>query len=214
MPAVSPNRTAVRTMIVAAFAWAVAAAAGAQTPTRSTSPPVSSVESSPWTITAFLGPGFGADLNNSPLNLGVAGAYNLGSNLSIEGELAYTRGAQQGILVNLDTGVLSLAANAVYHFDNGGRRWVPYGTIGIGMLRGSTNLDDLAAAGITPAQLTLLGFNSDGTDTSLAVNLGGGVKTRLSDVVNFRGDLRYFSGRDLAPSFWRAYVGLGFGVGR
>jgi opacity protein-like surface antigen len=213
MPVVSSNRRAVRVSVVAAWAsLAVAALAGAQTP--ATSAPVSSVETTPWTITAFIGPGFGADLNNSPLNLGVAGAYNLGPKLSIEGEFAYTRGAQQGILLNLDTGVTSLAANVVYHFDDGVRRWVPYGTIGIGMLRGSTNLDDLAAAGITPAQLQLLGFNSDGTDTSLGLNLGGGVKTRLNERVAFRGDLRYFSGRNLAPSFWRAYVGLGFGVGR
>ena len=200
-----------RLIALAALAW-VAATPGlsAQTTTGAAAGPVVDVDR--WNITAFVGPGFGADLNNSPLNLGVAGAYNFTPRLAIEGEFGYTRGAQQGALFDLDTAVVSLSANAIYHFSDVG--WVPYGAVGIGMLRGSTDLDDLESVGLTPAQLIALGLDEEGTTTTVGFNLGGGLKRRLSDRVNFRGDLRYFSGRDLAPSFWRAYVGLGFLVGR
>lgn len=200
-----------RLIAVAALAWVAATPAlFAQTSSAAAAGPVVDVDR--WNITAFVGPGFGADLNNSPLNLGVAGAYNFNPRLAIEGEFGYTRGAQQGALFDLDTAVTSLSVNAIYHFGEVG--WVPYGAVGIGMLRGSTNLEDLASVGLTGAQLTALGLNDNGSTTTVGFNLGGGLKRRLSDTVNFRGDLRYFSGRDLAPSFWRAYVGLGFLVGR
>lgn len=203
------NRAFNRIVVLAALAW-VAATPSLRAQTAPAAGPVVDVDR--WNVTAFVGPGFGADLNNSPLNVGVAGAYNFTSRLAIEGEFGYTRGAQQGVLFDLDTSVVSLSANAIYHFADTG--WVPYGAVGIGLLRGSTNLDDLANIGLTGAQVTALGLDADGNSNALGFNLGGGVKRRLSDRVNFRGDLRYFSGRDLAPSFWRAYAGLGFLVGR
>lgn len=202
--------TVKRVIVAAALAWAASVMVLPAQTTPAANQPVVDVER--WNITAFLGPGFGADLNNSPLNLGVAGAYNFTPRLSVEGEFAYTRGAEQGVLFDLDTSVVSLSANALYHFADTG--WVPYGAVGIGMLRGSTDLDDLASIGLTGPQIIALGLDEDGSNTALGLNLGGGVKRRLSDRVNFRGDLRYFSGRDLAPSFWRAYAGLGFLVGQ
>lgn len=201
-------RSLKRLLVVAGLAWATAAPA-LQAQTAAAGPVV---DVDRWNVTAFVGPGFGADLNNSPLSVGVAGAYNFTPRLAFEAEFAYTRGAEQGVLFNLDTGVSSLSANAIYHFGTAG--WVPYGAFGLGWLRGNTDLDDLQGTGLTPAQLIALGLNSDGTTNAFGVNLGGGVKRRLGDRVNFRGDLRYFSGRDLAPSFWRAYAGLGFLVGR
>jgi opacity protein-like surface antigen len=199
-------------LAAAALAFAVAAPAVHAQSTQTTGAQAPVVDVDRWNITAFLGPGFGADLNNSPLSVGVAGAYNFTSRLAIEGEFAYTRSAQQGLLFDLDTGVTSLSANAIYHFADTG--WVPYGAVGIGMLRGSTNLEDLASLGLTGSQVIALGLDEDGSSTSLGLNFGGGVKRRVSDRVNFRGDLRYFSGDDLAPSFWRVYAGLGFLVGR
>lgn len=197
-------------VIFVAFVWLAAAPRSFAQPPPTTGGPVVDVDR--WNITAFLGPGFGAKLNNTPLNLGVAGAYNFSPRVALEGELAYARGAQQGALFNLDTGVTSLMANVVYHFGDYG--WVPYGTIGLGMLHGSTDVSNLNSVGLTLAQLTALGLNTNGSTTTLGLNFGGGLKHRLSDRVNFRGDLRYFSGHDLAPSFWRAYAGLGFLVGR
>lgn len=196
-------------LVFAALAWVSAVPAlRAQTPAAAE--PV--VDVNRWNVTAFIGPGFGADLNNSPLSLGAAAAYNFTSRFALEGEFGYTRGAQQGVLFNLNTGVTSLSANAIYHFGEAG--WVPYGAFGLGMLHGSTDLSNITTLGLTSAQLTALGLDTNGGTTALGVNLGGGVKRRLSDRVNFRGDLRYFSGRDLAPSFWRAYAGLGFLIGR
>lgn len=81
---------------------------------------------------------------------------------------------------------------------------MPYLALGVGMMHATA---DIEAADPVFQDL-------DDSSTNLAVNFGGGIKTALSDTVRLRGDLRYYTGDDVAPSFWRATVGIGFVLGR
>jgi hypothetical protein len=163
-----------------------------------TPPPVGIVEAGTWTVTPMLGFAFGGNLENSPLNVGVATAYNWTPRVSFEGELHYTRSATQGVVSPFDAGVTTGGINALYHFSAEG--WAPYAALGLGF--GHANTD------FAP------GFEVDANNTTLMVNFGGGVKTRLGDRTNFRAGLRYYNGHDLVPSFWRPYVGLTFLLGQ
>jgi len=164
-----------------------------------TPPPTGIVEPGQWTVTPMLGFGFGGNLENSPLALGMATAYNWTDRVSFEGELGYTRSATQGVVTPFDANVVTGSINALYHF--AAENWAPYATVGLGFGHADTDLD--------PFEMGL-----DDTRTALMLNFGGGVKTRIGDRTNFRAGLRYFNGNDLVPDFWRPYVGLSFLVGR
>jgi opacity protein-like surface antigen len=157
-----------------------------------------------WTFTPFVGFGFGGELENSPLALGAAAAYNWSSRWAFEGELGILPGGSAGDFFEVDTTVWSLTANAIYHFA-GNDRVVPYGAFGLGVINGSADMDELD---LIDDELI------DGSDTALAVNFGGGIRTRLAEQAQFRADLRYVNGDDLAPSHWRLYAGLTFPLGR
>jgi opacity protein-like surface antigen len=163
-----------------------------------TPPPTGIVEPGIWTVTPMLGFAFGGNLENSPLNLGIATAYNWTPRVSFEGELHYTRSATQGVVAPFDAGVTTGGINALYHF--AAEDWAPYATIGLGFGHANTDFQP--------------GFEVDANNTTLMVNFGGGVKTRIGDRTNFRAGLRYYNGNDLVPSFWRPYVGLTFLLGR
>jgi hypothetical protein len=163
-----------------------------------TPPPVGIVEPGAWTVTPMLGFGFGGNLENSPLNIGIATAYNWTTRVNFEGELHYTRSATQGVIDPFDAGITTGGINALYHFAAEG--WAPYATVGLGF--GHANTD------FAP------GFDVDASNTTLMVNFGGGMKTRIGDRTNFRAGVRYYNGNDLVPSFWRPYVGLTFILGQ
>lgn len=194
-------------VLLAAFFFAVPALA--QT-TTSQAPATPAPETMPlevdrWTVTPFVGAGFSGDLENSPLNIGAAIGYNVTSRVTVEGQFAFMD-AEQGDLVQFDSNVYTLDANVLYHFTEqfADRQWAPYLAIGLGMVRATADIDDADP---------LLG-NLDDSSTDLALNFGGGIKTALSDRVRLRADLRYYTGDDLAPNFWRATAGLGFVLGR
>jgi OOP family OmpA-OmpF porin len=153
-------------------------------------------------VTPFLGFGLGfGDDSLDPFDpgssflLGVAVGYNLTTNLSIEGELGVIPDIV-GDTDSVDLGITTFSANGVYHFDTQ-TKFVPYATLGLGF--GSMSLD---VEGV-----------DDESNTEFLVNLGGGVKYPVTDRLQVRGDLRYFSINDENPNFWRVYGGVTFGFG-
>ncbi|HSK08645.1 MAG TPA: outer membrane beta-barrel protein [Vicinamibacterales bacterium] len=195
------------------FSWAallamlIAAPVMAQPPaTTPAEPPPTTMplEVERWIVTPFIGAGFSGDLQNSPLNLGAAVGYNVTSRVTVEGQFGYM-GAEQGDVFRFDSNVWTLDANVLYHFTEqyADRQWATYVALGLGMIRATA---DLEGAPILE--------DLDDSTTKLAVNFGGGVKTALTERVQLRGDLRYYTGDDIAPSFWRATAGLGFLLSR
>jgi OOP family OmpA-OmpF porin len=153
-------------------------------------------------VTPFIGFGLGfGDDSLDPFNpgssflLGVAVGYNWTTNLSIEGELGVIPDIV-GDTDSVDLGITTFSANGVYHFDTQ-TKFVPYATLGLGF--GSMGLD---VEGV-----------DDESNTEFLVNLGGGVKYPVTDRLQVRGDLRYFSVNDENPNFWRVYGGVSFGFG-
>jgi OOP family OmpA-OmpF porin len=153
-------------------------------------------------VTPFIGFGLGfGDDSLDPFNpgssflLGVAVGYNWTTNLSIEGELGVIPDIV-GDTDSVDLGITTFSANGVYHFDTQ-TKFVPYATLGLGF--GSMGLD---VEGV-----------DDESNTEFLVNLGGGVKYPVTERLQVRGDLRYFSINDENPNFWRVYGGVTFGFG-
>ena len=153
-------------------------------------------------ITPFIGFGLGfGDDSLDPFDpgssflLGVAVGYNLTTNLSIEGELGIIPDIV-GDTDNVDLGITTFSANGVYHFDTQ-TKFVPYATLGLGFGSMGLDVEDV----------------DDESNTEFLVNLGGGVKYPVTDRLQVRGDLRYFSINDENPNFWRVYGGVTFGFG-
>jgi opacity protein-like surface antigen len=176
----------------------------AQTTTGTTTanPDVLTAEPDRFTITPFIGPGFGGGLQSNALNLGVAAGYNFTTRVGVEGEFSYARQGSNN-LVNTSSNTQTYSVNALYHVPLG--RWLPYGTFGIGALHGSAEVT--APTGTN--QLVSL----SNSETDFSWNLGAGVKRSISDNVRFRGDLRFFNAGTL-PNFWRVYGGLTFLLGQ
>jgi opacity protein-like surface antigen len=156
---------------------------------------------SPWTLTPFLGAGFGADIADTTANLGVATAYNFTPRLAVEGELAYSGEGAGNDLFEFDSSLWTFSGNVIYHF-TGHDRVLPYATAGLGLMRTSVDVE--------------LGNNDviDGSNEELALNVGGGIKAHLTRRAHLRGDLRFFNGGDVGDSFWRAYGGVTIMLGR
>jgi opacity protein-like surface antigen len=145
-------------------------------------------------VTPFLGASFGGDLDNAPVMFGAALAYGLTSRWAVEGDLYFEPDAAQGDLVEFDTSIWALSANALYHFT--GERLTPYVAAGLGFTRAdSDDLEDL-------------GLLDDETSTKFTWNWGGGLKSALTDRYGVRADLRYFTGDELVPDHWRIYGGV------
>jgi len=160
-----------------------------------TPPPTGIVEQGAWTVTPMLGFGFGGNLENSPLALGFATAYNWTPRVSVEGELGYARSARQGVIDPFTSGITTGNINALYHFST--ENWAPYATVGLGFGHASDAPDLI-----------------DASRTTMMLNFGGGVKTAIGERTNLRIGARYYNGNDFVPSFWRPYVGLTFAVGQ
>jgi OmpA-OmpF porin, OOP family len=153
-------------------------------------------------ITPFVGFGLGfGDEALDPFDpgssflLGVAVGYNFTTNLSVEGELGIIPDIV-GDTNNVDLGITTFSANGVYHFDTQSKI-VPYATFGLGFGSMSIDANDL----------------DEDSNTEFLINLGGGVKYPVTDRLQVRGDLRYFSINDENPNFWRVYGGVTFGFG-
>jgi opacity protein-like surface antigen len=148
-----------------------------------------------WTLTPFIGVDFSGDFNNSPAAFGAAFGHGVNSHVSLEAEAAVGPNGRQGLLTDIDSTVFTLSGNVLYHF-TGQQDFSPYVTVGLGVM----NVD-------TDAEKT--GLTNDGTSFGAAWNVGGGIKTALSNRIGLRGDIRYFNAvDDLAPDHWRVYGGL------
>ena len=145
------------------------------------------------TLTPFLGFGFAGDFENTPASFGAALGYGMNSRVSVEGELYFAPGGEQGELVEFDSSVWSASANVLYHFLQ--QDFTPYVTGGIGLLGADTEAESTGLIG-------------DDTSTEFAWNWGGGVKSAISDRFGLRADLRYINGDELAPDHWRMYAGF------
>ena len=156
---------------------------------------------SPWTLTPFLGAGFGADIADTTANFGVATAYNFTRQLAIEGELAYSGEGADNDLFEFGSSLWTFSGNVIYHF-TGNDRILPYATAGLGLMHTSVDVE--------------LGNNEviDSSNDEIAMNVGGGVKAHLTRRAHLRGDLRFFNGGDVGDSFWRAYGGVTIMLGR
>lgn len=144
-------------------------------------------------VTPFIGVGFGGDLAGSAVAFGAALAYGLNSRWTVEGEVSSMPDATEGDLVEFDTSLWSLSANVLYHFT--AERMTPYVTGGLGVVSANADLEGT-------------GLVADDTSTKFAWNWGAGVKTALNNRFGLRGDLRYFTGDELAPTHWRIYGGV------
>jgi opacity protein-like surface antigen len=150
-------------------------------------------------VTPFVGIGFSGDLDSATGALGAAAGYVWSDRLTVEGEFNVLPSSEANGVVEVSTHVWSLTGNALYHFS--GRKFVPYGVVGIGFGHGSTDLDGLGLTGV------------DTSSTEFVLNFGGGVERRLTDRLGFRGDLRYFFGGDLVPDYWRLGAGITIDLG-
>ena len=184
---------------VAALMLSGPAYAQAQTPAVGAGP----LTAEQWTVTPWATLAFGGDLEDGGAGFGAALGYNWNSRLALEADFSLLPSIEQGVLLNVDSTVWNLTANLVYHFAE--QNWVPYVAGGLGVGRGSTDLD--AADPILDA------LDLDESSTEMVFDFGGGVKRRLNDRTSFRGDLRYFTGDELVSDFMRLYVGVTFDVG-
>jgi opacity protein-like surface antigen len=111
-----------------------------------------------------------------------------------------------GRCTDIDTDAISVMGNIVLPIRiHGATKWHPFGSAGLGIIRGWTNEEDRA-------------------QNNLGFNVGGGVTYSLNTRVGLRGDLRYFRAlvdenkRDGVVltdyGFWRASVGVTFGFRR
>ena len=154
------------------------------------------------TVTPFLGGAFGVSNNlDRSLGFGVAVGYDLTRVFGFEFEFGHVFDIVGGN-DNVDWSLTNFSGNVVYHFDNV-QRVTPYATFGIGWERSNPAVQ-------VPDPLALLVAPS----TEVAWNIGGGVKTELTDRLIGRADVRRFQANDLAPDYWRVYGGLTFFVKR
>jgi opacity protein-like surface antigen len=154
-----------------------------------------------WTVTPFIGAGFGGDIEDKTANLGVAAAYNWTPRLAIEGELAYSGEGADNDFFEFGTSLWTFSGNAIYHF-TGNDRFLPYATAGLGLMHTSFDVE------VGNSEV------ADGSNSELAVNLGAGLKTHLTRRAHLRGDIRFFNGGDVDDNFWRAYAGVLLMLGR
>jgi Outer membrane protein beta-barrel domain len=147
-------------------------------------------------ITAFLGPGFGGGLQGNAFDFGVAAGFMWRDRLGFEGEFSYARQNGSG-LIDTSSNTQEYSASVLYHFRY--KTWLPYAAFGLGVVHGAANV-------VVPAESTEPLLDQSATDVGF--NFGAGLKKRLNDTTQFRGDIRFFdTGADLS-TFWRIYGGL------
>jgi opacity protein-like surface antigen len=187
------------TLATLALALALAGTASAQTtePSRATpgAPDPLPPEAEGFSLTPFIGLGFSGDLENAPASFGVALGWALSPRLSLEGDLSFAPGGEQGLITEFDTSLWSLSGNVLYHFLPPEREFTPYVAGGLGILSGDADVEDVTDV------------VDDDTSTVFAWNFGGGVKTAMSERWGLRADVRFFNGDDFAPDHWRVYAG-------
>ena len=211
---VSPSRFVRTTFAVVATTIAFASAASAQQPTATPATASAAVAQQPpagqttttitpghWTATPFVGFGFSGDLDSGTGLFGIAGGYVWNPRWSFEGEFTMLPSPENSGLVEVESTVMTLAANALYHF--AGREWVPYAVGGIGFGHANVDVDDDDP--LIDDDLI------DETSNSFIANIGGGVERLIGNNLGFRGDVRYFFGGDLVPDYWRVSAGITFG---
>jgi opacity protein-like surface antigen len=146
-----------------------------------------------FSVTPFVGLGFAGDFENSPTAFGVAAGFGITERVSVEGDLYFAPGGEQGELIEFETSIWSLSANVLYNFS--GENFTPYVAGGLGVLNANADAEDL-------------GLTEDDTSSEFAWNWGGGIKSALSDRLGLRADLRFFNGDELAPDHWRLFGGV------
>lgn len=178
-----------------------------------------------WGITPSLAGNVAGDVEHGKGGPGVSVGY-LGDRLGVELEITryqhFFKDAEvvpidpgappncmpgiSGPCTDINTDALGFMSNVLLPVHiQGSTKWHPFGSAGLGVIRGWTNEDDRA-------------------QTDLALNVGGGVTYWLNPRIGLRGDLRYFRAfpdeheRDAIRStdygFLRVAVGVTFGFGR
>ena len=180
----------------AALALVAACALPAQAQTE-TAPALASgpVQAGSWTVTPFLSLSFGGNADTSSVGFGGALGYDFTDLVSFEGEIGYVFDLI-GDDDFADWSVTTLSGNVLYHFplENGS---APYVTGGITLARSTRDFTDVTS------------------DTAeFGFNLGGGIKTPLTDRFALRGDARYFKYNDAGPDGFRLYGGVIWRLGR
>jgi opacity protein-like surface antigen len=157
-----------------------------------------------WSVTPSIALGFGGEVDGAGFGFGVDAGYNWSSRVSFEGSFLILPSVGsnefEGV-VDVDSTVWNLAGNVLYHFSQ--RPFMPYVAAGLGVGHATADID-----------FAVPGFDLDESSSSLIVNFGAGVKRQLGARTNFRADLRYFTGGDVVPDFWRLGLGIGFDLGR
>ncbi len=153
--------------------------------------PAGAQDANPVEVTPYVGLG---SAGSSPV--GVAVTFPVTSTLSVETDVAYSRG--EG-----DINALSSNVSLLYYFPRVGQA-IPYVVGGVGL-----------------AQYGAPVFSSSGppigtvSSVALTVNAGGGLKMPLNDKVDLRTDARWFKsfGRQGSEQF-RVAQGVSFDVGK
>jgi len=156
-------------------------------------------ETEGFTLTPFLGGGFGGSLESGSVSFGLGVGYGVSERVTLEGELGILPSGTMGVPTEFDTSAWSLNANVLYHF-TAQEHFTPYATAGIGVLSANPDLSDDVFDDVSATDAS--------DDTSFSWNLGAGLKSAFNDRLGIRGDLRYFNASGLAPDFWRLYAGL------
>jgi hypothetical protein len=103
----------------------------------------------------------------------------------------------------------------MYHFRY--RTWLPYIAFGLGVVHGNANITVPTSVVNTPGGptgvITTESVATSQSNTDVGFDLGAGVKKRLTENVQFRGDFRFFDTSSDMPNFWRIYAGLTFTLG-
>jgi len=148
------------------------------------------------TVTPYIGFGFSGDLDSATGAVGVAGAYNYNSRVSLEAEFNVLPSPENSGAVEVESTVWSLTANVLYHF-NKKNNFTPYALAGIGFGHSTVDVDGTILEGLV-----------DASSTQFVANIGGGIERPFSDRLKFRGDLRYLFGGDTVPDYWRLSAGV------
>jgi hypothetical protein len=184
--------------VAALFAAAIvgmAHTAAAQPPATTPTTPTGQ-----WSVTPYAAVGFSGDLDQATKNFGVAADYGWTPRVSFEGDLNILPTSEASGVYEFGTHAWTVTGNLLYHFAQ--QPFVPYGVVGIGYGHGGADSNEVAALGLTAVAST--------SSNTFVVDFGGGVERALTNRVRLRGDLRYFFGGDLVPSYWRLGAGVSF----
>ena len=179
---------------------------------------VPSTAGADWLFTPFVGGNFGGDSEQTQPNFGLSAAWMGSGIVGFEADLGFVPdflefGLEDPFTLIDESSVSTYMANVIFGVPVGGQGGMgfrPYASFGLGGVRTSAS-----------SSLGLI----DGSSTDFGWNAGAGAMGFMSNMVGFRGDLRYFAstGGDIQDSpltseidrfsFWRLTGGVVFRFG-